>query len=352
MSATYTVSFVSRTPNSGASPTLSEVEGIKWTGLSYEEDLAEGGRIDVAARVDSLADDIKTRLRNPLATPNEIWVTRDDERVAAGPLTSYTIQGPTITLYAPGLKSYLAYMLRDTDYAANGVDQALIVKALIDEYQAQSYGHFGLDTTGMVATGITRDLTLPGREGKQLASVIKTMGERENGFDISVDPESRRVTLHHPRRGTDLSTEVFLDRRNVTDPRLSVNVGPGMVASDVLATSSSADGAALTATAGTASVRTAFGRVMLAKAWTDISLQATLEDHADRFASDVATAVISLDEQELLPVEGAGIDDFNVGDIVTYDYDAGLGAQTITPRVRTKRVMVRKGREELAVRFV
>ncbi len=130
------------------------------------------------------------------------------------------------------------------------------------------------------------------------------------------------------------------------------SVAPGQIATDVLGTSSSAGGGALVASAENATARTTFGRAQVAKAWPDVSVQVTLDDHASRVAEDLSTMRLSVSPR-LVPVDGADATDFDAGDQVTYDYDAGLGQITVAQRVRTKRVAVsEKGREELSVRFV
>jgi hypothetical protein len=55
----------------------------------------------------------------------------------------------------------------------------------------------------------------------------------------------------------------------------------------------------------------------------------------------------------MIPVAGASVEDFNVGDTVTYTYDAGLGQQTGPYRIRKRRVTVTEaGQEHMAVDFV
>jgi hypothetical protein len=350
--ASYEVTLVSRVPASSGEPTLTEVCGLKYTGISYEDEAGAPGRFDVGASIDDLADDAKTRLIDLVAYPCEVWIHREAVRVFTGPLTAWTIQGRAITLHGPGLLGYLNYWNVDEDQTFAGEDQATIVATLIDLFQARTYGSFGLDTGGLTATGVTRDLTLLGREGRGLLPVVQSMGERENGFELSIDPASRAVTLHTPRRGIDRSTVVYLDRRNIGSPRLFASVAPGQFATDVAGASSSADGGALTSSAENATARTTFGRAQVAKVWSDVKVQTTLDDHTRRVADDLATMRISVDPQ-LVPVEGADVTDFDAGDVVTYDFDSGLGTMTSTQRIRAKRVTVgRTGREELSVRFV
>lgn len=350
--ASYEVVLVSRTPASSGDPAFVEVCAIKYTGLSYEDEAGAPGRLDVGVQLSTLPEAAKARLRDLIAYPCEVWIHRDAERVFAGPLTSWAIQGRAITLYGPGLLGYLPYWIIDEDQTFDGDDQATIVADLIDLFQARSYGSFGLDTGGLSPTGVTRDLTLLGREGRGCLAVVQGMGERENGFELSIDHASRAVTMWTPRRGIDRSDEIYLDRRNIGSPEVFASVAPGQIATDILGTSSSSDGAALTSSSSNTTARTTFGRAQVARSWQDVSAQTTLNDHTSRVADDLSAMRLSVSPR-LVPVEGAGPTDFDAGDLVTYDYDAGLGQITTTQRVRTKRVAVSdKGREELSVRFI
>lgn len=349
----YEATLVARIPATTGPPDLTEVTGLKWSGVSYENEAGAPGRIDIGVPVGQLPEAAKLRLRDLIANPCELWIHRDDTRVAAGPLTSYTIQGRTITLYAPGLLGYLNYWALTDDATFDQVDQSTIVQTLIDAKQARTYGSFGLETSALSGTGVQRDLTVKGREGKGLLAVLQAMGSRENGFELSVDPTSRQIRLHSPRQGTDLSGGVYLDMRNVASPEVFASVAPGQVASDAFGTSSSVEGAALTSSIETASVQESFGRADIVRGWTDISQQATLDDHTRRLADDFSTMRLSV-SPKLVPVEGADVDDFDAGDLVTYDYDSGLGPTTSVQRVRTKQVSISggKAKEQLAVRFV
>lgn len=351
--ARYEAVLVARIPNEIGDPTLTEVCGLKWSGLSYEDDAGGIGRIDIGVPMRDLPADAKTRLRDMIAYPSELWIHRDGIRVAAGPLTSWNIQGRTITLYAPSLLGYLNYWVWTDDTVYEADDQATIVAAIIDTKQNLTYGSFGLSTAGLTATGVTRDLTLQAREQRNVLKVVQEMGARENGYDLAVDPATRAVMLYTPRRGVDRSGDIFLDRRNIASPEAFASVAPGQVATDVYGASSSADGAALTSHAENPTVRTTFGRADVGGSWHDIKIQSTLDDHTARMASDLSTMRVSVSPR-LVPVEGAGVADFDAGDLVTYSYDAGLGTLVSVQRVRTKQVSVSgaRAKEQIAVRFI
>lgn len=368
---TYEASIVAVTPQPTGSPTFVEIAAVIPTGLTIVDDLGAPGGCSISAKVTSLEAAAKARLATyttPTPLPCELWVRRGTTAlVFAGPITGYTIQNKTITLTAPGLLAYLLYWLADvnvlstlnagtpaTEFAFTGIDQALIVQRLCDAWQAQLYGHDGIVTTGLAATGITRDLTISSRDGKLIMPLIQEMGVRSNGFDLSVDPNTRALTMWSPRKGTDRSTgpaAVILDQRSIGEPNLSCTVAPGSIGSEVFASSSSTQGVSLTSIKSNLALRASFGRSYVTRAFQDISVQATLDDHAQRAADDNATAAVTL-APTLLPVPGFAYGDFATGDTIAYDYDAGLGRQTMTPRVQSIAMSPDSGRELLTVGLV
>lgn len=369
MAITYEASLVSVTPQPAGQPTFTEVCALTWTALTLLDELGAPGSCTLTGQVDKIEPVGKARLLNLALTPCELWVRRTvqvnggiptSSIVFAGQVTGWRISNRSITLVAPGLLAYLQYWLADvnvlttlngsaaTEYAFSSIDQAVIVQRLADAWQAQAYGHDGIVTTGLTATGVTRDLTLSARDGKYIMPVITEMGVRNNGFDLTVDPSTRRLTMWSPRKGTDRTGTVFLDRRSIGVPDLSCTVAPGAIGSEVFASSNSTQGATLTSIATNATLRATFGRSYVSKSYQDISLQATLDDYASRQAVDMGTLMFTA-APELLPVTGFSYSDFDTGDLITYDFDAGLGQQTFTVRIASKQTSMDSGREILKV---
>lgn len=347
---TFDVILVRRTPQSATSPTLAPIGQIKWTNLTVTRECGAAGSLDVSATVDSLDSSAKQSLIDLGSSPCELWCYRDADLIHAGPLTNYRVQGRDIQFTGFGLLAYVGYMIRDSAYTAAGVDQATIVKALIDDYQAQTYGNFGLVTSTLTATGVTRDLNLLAADLKHLDQVIAEMGARANGYDLDVDMATREVSMHSPRQGTDKSATVIIDGRSIGEPSYSQSVGPGLIASDVAVTSSSALGGNLTAAAADTGLRTSFGRAMLASSFSDVSVQATLNDHATRLIDDYSSALHEV-TPGLLSVPGFSYGDVEPGDQVQYSYDCGLGTQTFTLRVKTISTSLATGTERMTIGF-
>lgn len=348
--ATYDVILVRRTPQSASAPTLVAMGPIKWTSLTVTKECGGAGSIDVTATVDSLDSVTKPSLIDLRSSPCEIWCYRDAVLIHAGPLLGYRIRERSIQFAGAGLLAYLGYMVRTTAYSATAADQSAIVKALIDDYQALTYGNFGLVTSTLGATGIPRDLTLLAADLKQIDRVITDMGTSNNGFDLEADPLTRGLLIHSPRQGADLSATVIIDQRSIGDPVYSQFVGPGQLASDVAVSSSSSAGGSLVSPAANTTTRQSFGRVMMTSTFQDISAQSALDDHAQRFVDDNSSP-LSATTPGLLAVPGFAYGDFNVGDIIAYQYDAGLGMQSFNLRVKTFATTLDDGEERFTVGF-
>ena len=154
-----------------------------------------------------------------------------------------------------------------------------------------------------------------------------------------------------PRKGNDLAASTFLDRRSIGVPDVSWSVNAGLIGSEVFASSSSSTGGTVTKLASNPTLRATLGRTYVSRSYNDISVQATLDDHAARALVDVGSIVFAL-SPELIPVTGLAFGDFGTGDLITYDYDAGLGTQTFTVRVSSIEASFNDGRELLRIRVL
>lgn len=363
--ATWEATLVAATPQAGGAATLAELDPLSWTKLEVVDELGAPGSATMDVPVDRLSDRNKARLANLRDNPAEVWIRRTtgpttSPLVFAGPAMSCRIKGRTLTIVAAGLLSYLEYWAADTNviaalagsavpqYQFASVDQATIVKQLVDAWQALPYGNDGIVTTGIAPTGVPRDLTLTTAETPGIAALVATMGSRENGFDLSVDPATRQLTIWYPRRGVDKTATVILDRRSIGEPDVAWTVAPGTIGSEAFASSSSTTGTALTSIQSNTTLRASFGRSYVRRSFQDISLQATLDDHAARVLTDMGSQVLTV-APTLVPVTGFSWGDFGPGDLISYDYDAGVGRQTGTPRVAKITATLDTGTEILKV---
>lgn len=346
--AQYDLVAVERTPQVSGAPTLTELGPLHAT-VEYTDSLNEAPEGNFQVNVNSLTSGIKAALRDPVGNPLEVWVYRDGTKVFAGPVIGGEIQSDILTLTCRGLEFYTAYMLVETDKAWSAVDQYTIATDVIDDWQGQSYGNYGIDTTAIGTSGTTRSLAIPGGEEPRIVyEVLRDLSGLDNGFDWWVDPTDGDLELA-ASRGSDLSASVFLEL-GVRSAAVRFSVAPGAIASEVHATGMGGDPIITTSVENT-TLRNSWGKAGVAVSVDDDPDSSTLTDVAQAVL-DARDDVFFVPGPELIPVTGADVDDFGVGDTVTYTYDAGLGQQTGAFRILKRTVSVdANGQEIMAVTF-
>ena len=347
--ATYTAVAVRRTPAQAAGPTLTELGPLNAV-FTYSDALYEASEGVFVMDVDALGADIKQALRDLAAEPLEVWLYRDSNIVFAGPVLGGDIKDGALTLNCRGLEIYTAYMLVTTDTTYTAQDQHTIAKALVDDWQALDYGDFGIETATVGASGTNRDLFIPGAtEPRMVYELLYEFGSVNNGFDWYIDPDTRELTLG--TRGNDLSASVFLER-GVRSPDIGFAIGPGLLASEVSATGTNSGlETPLTTTVTNATLRASFGRCGFALTADGADTAGLLSDAATAALNDRSGGLF-VPGPGLVPVAGAGVDDFGAGDTITYTFDAGLGQQTGSYRIGKRTVSVgSEGQETITVEF-
>ena len=350
--AEYELVAVARTPQSGAAPTLTELGPIVAPTITTTRRLRGTDSLAFSCVPDRLDSGIRSRLLDLAANPLEVWLYRDGVITAAGFVAGYQAQGGTLSVTAPGLLGYLAYMQvhADLDYSA-GTDQTLIGKGLVDQWQALAYGNFGIVTSGITASGVTRSRKYLAVEQHQVLQRLNELGAAANGFDVDLNPATRALLLTYPQQGTDLSASIVLDGRNITDAGVVVSVAPGDLASEAYGTGGSADAAAITSLQSNTTLRAAFGRSAVAGSFDGVTQQTTLDQHTQAML-DARDQQLFLPGPGLVPVADADIGSFDIGDQVTYSYDAGLGEQSGVFRVAELQTTVdANGAESMKVSF-
>lgn len=350
----YRATVAARTPQAAAPPTLVEVGPVlDARGLSWSSELVGAGAAEFTTDPSSLPEDIRTRLRSLTEYPCELWLDRDGTRVFAGPIIGLRPgEDGDLTVTAAGLLYYLRYMLVASDLTFAAVEQFTIARTLVSQWQALAYGNYGIDTSAATTSGVTRDRTYLGTVEEhpvllrleQLAAVI-------DGFDFWIDPQTRALELA-TSRGADLSASVILDRRGVTNPSAFHSVAAGDIASEAVGRSYDPDAdTVLTSAAANTTLRSTFGRCAVSGTFDGVVEQATLDGHTAALLTYRGVPFFTAQPQ-LVPVAGAGVEDFDVGDLVTWDFDDGLGRRTEVRRVNRRRVTVSDvGQEVLDVDF-
>ena len=349
MAGRYNIVSVRRTPQAATTPVYSELgllsaSSVKITDFKTMKP-AEGAFTVAMASMDS---DTKAALLDLAAEPLEIWVYRDGVRIFAGPVVGGSIDGDTAKLTCRGGLIYLAYMLVETDKTFAAVDLFTIGAELVDNWQDQTYGNFGLLTAGIGTLGTTRDWNIPG--ATEHPKVLDALAQLAKGsFDVYVDPTDLSLAFE-AARGTDLTTTVFIER-GIAKTEAGFALGPGLVASEVYATGTGAGSVPLTTSKSDAALRVAFGRSGAGINHDPVRDTSHLSDLAD---DDLAErgAVYFNPGGELFEVKEAEYADMEPGNTVEYSYDAGLGKQTLDVRIQKRVIKVGKdGTDKISVEF-
>jgi hypothetical protein len=336
-------------------PLFLEVDPISWTGLSYVDELSKPQQLNAGCQVASLTESVKQRLRDLAHQPTEIWLYRNGKIVFAGPLLGFQRQGQALTLNALGILKYLDVMFVTADTVFSQKDQFTIAKTLIDNWQVQPYGNFGIDTSGVGASGVLRDATYLQTELDGVGPKLSELGARQNGFDFTVDPASRKLLLSYPLQGVDRSSgpdAIVFDSRNVTSENILCSVAPGDVASIAFGTgtSTTANGVTLYSTQSNSDLIAQFGRAGVAQNFDGVSIQATLDDHTLGLLNARKIALL-IPGPDTLVTPDADLSQWDVGDTLSYQLDSTLGV-TGAFRSRKRQVTVSKtGKETCTIDF-
>lgn len=352
--ADYALSLVARTPASSGAPSLVEVDRLVAESVSYTDELNRPGSATLRCPVGSMSEAVKERLADLAGFPSEVWIYRDSTLEWAGEVRTLAVDGQAVALNCVGLLGYTDRMGVTADLTYSGVDQFTIAKGLVNHWQGLSYGHYGIDTSGIGTSGVVRDRTYLAAELHNVGRRLQELAAVLDGFDVHVDPATRDLVLSYPTRGTDLTASVFLDARNIDSAAVAMSVAPEDLVSDVDAIGTSyGSGASLTITSArsTPAVRAAYGRSWGSRTFDGVSVQGTLDDYADAFL-EVRTGQLFQPGVTLVPRVGLDVGDIAPGDTVSYAYDAGLGLQTGTFRLAKITVTVESaGRQKIGVEF-
>lgn len=344
--AAFEVVLVARVPAPAGPPTLAEVDWLVFDQLTYIDELNRPGSATVGCPIRSLSDASKQRLARLDQFPSEVWVNYGSTRVWAGEVQTLGLQGQSVQLNCAGLLGYTFRMGVTTDLTFAAVDQFAIARALVDHWQGLSYGNYGIDTSGVTPSGVTRDRTYLRDELHNIGQRLQELGAVQNGFDIHVDPTSRALVLSYPQRGIDLTASVFLDQRNIDSASVALSVAPADLVTDVSATGSYQDATGANtvtyAELANTSLRATYGRSWSGQNFQNVTVGETVLGHGTAYL-DARNRVLFQPGATIKPRVGADVRDFGPGDTISYSYDAGLGVQSGTYRVAKKTVTVDQG---------
>jgi hypothetical protein len=344
----YSPVLVQRSPAPLKAPTLDKIdEIIIHEKLSWSTELGgDGGFITFAAVPDQQSQDIKNVLIDIAETACEIWLYRDDVLVQAGPVIGVQTQGPTIVVIARALAYYLRYMFISPSLSYEDIDQYTIGKGIIDQWQNKTFGHFGIETSSIGTSGSTRSIEYSKYESPNVFRKLEQLSDNVSGFEWYVDPNTRAM-IFTDRRGSDKSNDVILDSRAVLSPSTHFSVAQGDYANNIYAVGSSVEEG--DPKIGLKTNQTAiekFGRVGAAATVDEADTQQTVDDTAQSMLDTLDHVHFIPSTGTAMPVAGAGVMDFDVGDTIHWVYDYGLGLFRVDRDVFSRVVNVRKAGEE------
>lgn len=349
----YEVAAWRRQNNAAAVPTFTEVENriILAEGLEWSKELYGDGQITVKTDPTKIPQSLAESMVNMSTKPSELGVFRDGVLVQRGPLVAWETQGKGVTLHAKGLLYYLHYMTVTADVDYN-INQVLIAKDLIDDYQAKTRGNYGLVTTSMTSAGSTRERSYLAADLIDINEEIRALGEADNGFDIIINPSTRVITCHNPTLGTDKSLLVVFDLRGVAGPSMSDSVAAGQFGTAALVAGVPEDSDPVVVESIDNTTRDLWGLAHVTHTASGVASSAEVTQIATR-TRDVAKRSVFLPPREHFAVWGATVVDFDIGDTVTVEYNAGFSMMTYVGRVKAIHVSVQEGgQDKISLEFV
>lgn len=215
-----------------------------------------------------------------------IYVEREGVIIGGGIIWKRTrAMGGSAQLAGAGFWSFFRRRHLRTLKTYTATDQLAITRDLITAAQAATGANIGV-TVGAETSGVLRDRTYQPWEAKQIGEAVEQLAAVANGFDFSVDVNqdlTKTFRLHYPRRGRLAGSTgvVFATGKNVLDwsvdedgsssAREFTAIGTGDGVATLVATRTRTDlidvGFPLTSDVGT---------------WKDVSVAATLAEHAQR----------------------------------------------------------------------
>jgi hypothetical protein len=351
----YELMAVARIPAAVGPPMFIDIDPIRWTSLQYTNELSRAQSLEASCLVSTLPDSIKQRL-HPKAPPTELWLLRNGEIVFAGPLGGGRRgEGGTLTLSAHGLLAYLRRMIVHKDLVFKQVDQFAIVAQLVEHWQdVRPFGHYGIDTSQVGTSGQLRDATYLRDELHPIGQRVEEMGRRINGFDIDVDPGTRRLQLWYPQRGMDRSDgedAVVFDTRHITSGSVMFSFAPDDLATEGFGTGTSPDHDTVYSALPNEELRAQHGASAVTGNWDGVSQQNTLDEHVQALL-DARQEALFVPSPNLRVTPDADLTAYAVGDTIAYDVDEQLGV-TGAFRIRSQQVTVdaESGQESVSLQF-
>lgn len=352
----YDLLVMARVPQENGSPLFIEVGPIEWTDLTWGNELKAPQNLTVGCQGSTLLPDVVSRLRDLASYPSELWLYRNGRLVFAGPLLGGTDNGgDQLTLQAQGILTYLKVMWVRSDLVYKNVDQHTIVKNLVDHWQNQTYGNYGINTSEIEPSGVNRTITYLKTEQHNIAQRVEELAKTDDGFDFEVDQETRQLQVWSPSKGVDRSSgedAVVFDSRNITNSSVMFAAGPNDIATVAFGTGTAVSGDGTRwAEMTNPELMAKFGRAGVAGSWNQVPDQSTLDRYVRGLLvpRDHMVLVPGPDAKDTLDAE---LFSYGVGDTVLYQPNEVLFTSAAF-RIRKQTVKVTgSGQESVTLEFV
>lgn len=156
--------------------------------------------------------------RDNVGDQTEAVVTRNKAVVWRGPIDTPNETDEkgnrTVEFGGEGLESYARQWHVTSTLTYADVDQLTIARGLVAHHQGKAGGDFGIDTSAVNLSGVTRDRTYLGFELKNVYEALVELAEVDDGFDWHINPADRELVLHYPRRGS-RKPDLIWDERTI-----------------------------------------------------------------------------------------------------------------------------------------
>ena len=358
----YETVIVARTPNQNGPPKLEIVDKITaYKNISWADELVGDNLGSVSAEYSSIPPTIGERFIDLTKKPCELWIYREGILVQGGPILGIQTQGNILTIVSRGPLYYLNYMFVQEDYVADK-DQYGIFRNLVDQWQNDDYGNFGLKTSNIGTSGVDRVIEFDKNELRNVRRELELLAANADGFDFYVDfstqtlgdSATRDIVLTR-KRGEDKSDYLVFDIRNLSDLRIWSSVSKEDVASWVRVLGTTYDHSHVSTRTNDALMQS-MGKIGAVSHIDGVGLQVTNDRYADQMKELLSNYHIEIGGQQqgttVFSTANVGPMDFGPGDTVRVTWDAGYGIIDETRVVNKKFVSVDEtGTEKMNVHF-
>jgi hypothetical protein len=263
---------------------------------------------------------------------NTLYVDREGVIVWGGFLwtESANLATAQTTFAGEGFHSYFRRRYIRADKTYTGQDQTTgIAKDLIDYAQGQAGGNIGIITTGMTASGVTRDRSYPAVERKKIGEAIEQLAAVENGFDFRYDSSwngdviETKFRTQYPSTGRQTDYVFAVGSHQLTEMMVNVDASTLVVTVDVIGATPDPGTSPLISTVSDTSRLSSMPLLEDIVSFTDVDNTTTLQGHANTRLQRGSQPIV-IPSVSFNPSADPVIGSYIPGDIVRVKASVGL----------------------------